>query len=184
MGPQGPQGETGDAGAPGATGATGAQGPRGYAGFRGEDGEDGAPGPPAKPVEKIGYATTSLGSPVNLTASYTYASALSLFLGPGTWLVFGQCTVYTAAAVTDVYIQARLLDQVPNIPATAELTLLSGTVQVGTIFLHAVFNLLTAQYVTLQGCCSPTAGQILAQMHANANGNTCTTLTAIQLSPV
>jgi hypothetical protein len=127
----------------------------------------------------------ALTADVNLSANNSWTDAVTLSLAAGTWLLQGHVTFFRAVT-TAVVFQARISDGTTH-HASGQQQQPSVTPNNGTtISLSRVVTLSGTTTIRLQGAClsgaSGSDNRMLAQLSANASGNTATVLTAVKIA--
>lgn len=126
-----------------------------------------------------------LAAPVSLTADNTWTDAVTLSLAAGTWLLTGQITMQRHVTTATTFM-ARISDGTTHYASGQQYQASRATDNGTTITLTRVITLASAATIRLQGLCTSgansTDNRIIAQLSANASGDTATILTAMRIA--
>lgn len=126
-----------------------------------------------------------LAAPVSMTADNTWTDAVALSLAAGTWLLTGQITMHRQVTAATTFM-ARISDGSNHYASGQQYQASQVNNNGTTITMSRVVTLASAATIRLQGLCtsgaSSTDNRIIAQLSANASGNTATILTAAKMA--
>jgi len=126
-----------------------------------------------------------LTAPVDLTSNNTWTDAVTLSLAAGTWLITGHITMQRQVTSATTFM-ARISDNTSHWASGQQYQASNVNNNGTTITMNRVVTLGATTTVRLQGLCTSgansTDNRIIAQLSANASGDTSTVLTALRLA--